>query len=161
MWQPKALIQNAPGTRGNHFPRLGSKDIQTCKVWAKEEPALLPRSSSLLNRLLTLCDEQLRLRAAGTIRGHVWVRGECTVPSSKAVTLGFRIRLRRNALTHRSTPSVYCRVLIGNLRSALEAQFDSGARATGHSYEKYNNWETVGCARGLDRHLGIEPRTSH
>lgn len=34
-------------------------------------------------------------------------------------------------------------VLIGNLRSALEAQFDSGARATGHSYEKYNNWETI------------------
>lgn len=38
---------------------------------------------------------------------------------------------------------VYCRVLISNLRSMLEAQFDSQARATGHSYEKYNNWETV------------------
>ncbi|XP_003416212.1 carboxypeptidase B [Loxodonta africana] len=34
-------------------------------------------------------------------------------------------------------------VLINNLRSVLEAQFDSGLRATGHSYEKYNNWETI------------------
>ncbi|KAB0402361.1 hypothetical protein E2I00_007440, partial [Balaenoptera physalus] len=34
-------------------------------------------------------------------------------------------------------------VLISNLRSALEAQFDSRVRATGHSYEKYNNWETI------------------
>ncbi|KAM7248596.1 hypothetical protein CapIbe_000635 [Capra ibex] len=34
-------------------------------------------------------------------------------------------------------------VLISNLRSMLEAQFDSRVRATGHSYEKYNNWETI------------------
>ncbi|XP_037698978.1 carboxypeptidase B [Choloepus didactylus] len=34
-------------------------------------------------------------------------------------------------------------VLIGNLRSAVEAQFDSQVRASGHSYEKYNNWETI------------------
>ncbi|XP_019486918.1 PREDICTED: carboxypeptidase B [Hipposideros armiger] len=34
-------------------------------------------------------------------------------------------------------------VLISNLRSMLEAQFDSQVRATGHSYEKYNNWETI------------------
>lgn len=40
-------------------------------------------------------------------------------------------------------PLVYYRVLISNLRSMLEAQFDSRVRTTGHSYEKYNNWETV------------------
>ncbi|NP_999334.1 carboxypeptidase B precursor [Sus scrofa] len=34
-------------------------------------------------------------------------------------------------------------VLINNLRSVLEAQFDSRVRTTGHSYEKYNNWETI------------------
>ncbi|XP_019604411.1 carboxypeptidase B [Rhinolophus sinicus] len=34
-------------------------------------------------------------------------------------------------------------VLISNLRSMLEAQFDSHVRATGHSYVKYNNWETI------------------
>uniref|UniRef100_A0A8C3YLA8 Carboxypeptidase B n=1 Tax=Catagonus wagneri TaxID=51154 RepID=A0A8C3YLA8_9CETA len=34
-------------------------------------------------------------------------------------------------------------VLISNLRSALEAQFDSTVRAAGHSYEKYNDWETI------------------
>ncbi|XP_028360826.1 carboxypeptidase B [Phyllostomus discolor] len=34
-------------------------------------------------------------------------------------------------------------VLISNLRSMLEAQFDSQVRATGHSYLKYNNWETI------------------
>nr|1NSA_A Chain A, Procarboxypeptidase B [Sus scrofa] len=34
-------------------------------------------------------------------------------------------------------------VLINNLRSVLEAQFDSVSRTTGHSYEKYNNWETI------------------
>ncbi|XP_023445183.2 carboxypeptidase B [Dasypus novemcinctus] len=34
-------------------------------------------------------------------------------------------------------------VLISNLKSVLEAQFDSKVRATGHSYEKYNNWETI------------------
>uniref|UniRef100_A0A667ITD6 Carboxypeptidase B n=1 Tax=Lynx canadensis TaxID=61383 RepID=A0A667ITD6_LYNCA len=34
-------------------------------------------------------------------------------------------------------------VLISNLRSVLEGQFDSQVRATGHSYEKYNKWETI------------------
>ncbi|KAG8511396.1 Carboxypeptidase B [Galemys pyrenaicus] len=34
-------------------------------------------------------------------------------------------------------------VLINNLRSALETQFDNQVRATGHSYVKYNNWETI------------------
>ncbi|XP_006895621.1 PREDICTED: carboxypeptidase B [Elephantulus edwardii] len=34
-------------------------------------------------------------------------------------------------------------VLINNLRSVLEGQFDSQVRATGHSYEKYNSWETI------------------
>ncbi|XP_003789517.1 carboxypeptidase B [Otolemur garnettii] len=33
--------------------------------------------------------------------------------------------------------------LISNLKNALEAQFDSRVRGTGHSYEKYNNWETI------------------
>ncbi|XP_017821251.2 carboxypeptidase B [Callithrix jacchus] len=35
------------------------------------------------------------------------------------------------------------KVLISNLRNVLEAQFDSRVRATGHSYEKYNKWETI------------------
>ncbi|NXI53830.1 CBPB1 Carboxypeptidase, partial [Chloroceryle aenea] len=35
------------------------------------------------------------------------------------------------------------RVLIDNLQAALDAQFDSQARTTTHSYEKYNNWETI------------------
>ncbi|KFV07016.1 PREDICTED: carboxypeptidase B [Pterocles gutturalis] len=35
------------------------------------------------------------------------------------------------------------RVLIDNLQAALDAQFDSKARSTGHSYVKYNNWETI------------------
>ncbi|NWI99849.1 CBPB1 Carboxypeptidase, partial [Crypturellus undulatus] len=35
------------------------------------------------------------------------------------------------------------RVLIDNLRTAMEAQFDSKVRTTGHSYEKYNRWETI------------------
>ncbi|XP_063105230.1 carboxypeptidase B isoform X2 [Cavia porcellus] len=34
-------------------------------------------------------------------------------------------------------------VLINNLRSAMDAQFDSHSRAAGHSYTKYNNWETI------------------
>ncbi|XP_048190571.1 carboxypeptidase B [Perognathus longimembris pacificus] len=34
-------------------------------------------------------------------------------------------------------------VLINNLRHAMEAQLDSLGRATGHSYTKYNNWETI------------------
>uniref|UniRef100_A0A8C3C7P3 Carboxypeptidase B n=1 Tax=Cairina moschata TaxID=8855 RepID=A0A8C3C7P3_CAIMO len=33
------------------------------------------------------------------------------------------------------------RVLINNLKTALDAQFDSKARSTSHSYEKYNTWE--------------------
>lgn len=36
-----------------------------------------------------------------------------------------------------------CRVLIDNLQAALDAQFDSKVRTAGHSYEKYNNWDTV------------------
>ncbi|KAL0592886.1 Carboxypeptidase B, partial [Plecturocebus cupreus] len=35
------------------------------------------------------------------------------------------------------------KLLISNLRNVLEAQFDSRVRATGHSYEKYNKWETI------------------
>uniref|UniRef100_A0A8C6JKU4 Carboxypeptidase B n=1 Tax=Melopsittacus undulatus TaxID=13146 RepID=A0A8C6JKU4_MELUD len=35
------------------------------------------------------------------------------------------------------------KVLIDNLQAALDAQFDSKARTTGHSYEKYNNWEMI------------------
>ncbi|XP_014801313.1 PREDICTED: carboxypeptidase B-like [Calidris pugnax] len=35
------------------------------------------------------------------------------------------------------------RVLIDNLRAAVDAQFDSKARTASHSYEKYNNWETI------------------
>nr|XP_004655956.2 carboxypeptidase B [Jaculus jaculus] len=34
-------------------------------------------------------------------------------------------------------------VLISNMRHVMEAQFDSHARASGHSYTKYNNWETI------------------
>ncbi|XP_057613307.1 carboxypeptidase B [Chionomys nivalis] len=34
-------------------------------------------------------------------------------------------------------------VLISNVRNTLEAQFDSNIRATGHSYTKYNKWETI------------------
>ncbi|EHB12264.1 Carboxypeptidase B [Heterocephalus glaber] len=38
---------------------------------------------------------------------------------------------------------LYYEVLISNLRSMMEAQFDSHGRATGHSYTKYNSWETI------------------
>ncbi|NXM51087.1 CBPB1 Carboxypeptidase, partial [Gymnorhina tibicen] len=34
-------------------------------------------------------------------------------------------------------------VLIDNLQAALDAQFDSKARTASHSYEKYNNWDTI------------------
>ncbi|XP_042521619.1 carboxypeptidase B [Dipodomys spectabilis] len=34
-------------------------------------------------------------------------------------------------------------VLISNLRNAMEAQLDGRGRATGHSYTKYNSWETI------------------
>uniref|UniRef100_A0A8C3SMF1 Carboxypeptidase B1 n=1 Tax=Chelydra serpentina TaxID=8475 RepID=A0A8C3SMF1_CHESE len=34
-------------------------------------------------------------------------------------------------------------ILIDNLQTVLDAQFDSKVRATGHNYEKYNNWETI------------------
>ncbi|XP_007518128.2 carboxypeptidase B [Erinaceus europaeus] len=34
-------------------------------------------------------------------------------------------------------------ILINNLKSLLEDQFDSRVRATGHSYVKYNKWETI------------------
>nr|XP_048308573.1 carboxypeptidase B [Myodes glareolus] len=34
-------------------------------------------------------------------------------------------------------------VLISNVRNVLEAQFDSHTRASGHSYTKYNKWETI------------------
>uniref|UniRef100_A0A2K6PHJ3 Carboxypeptidase B n=1 Tax=Rhinopithecus roxellana TaxID=61622 RepID=A0A2K6PHJ3_RHIRO len=43
--------------------------------------------------------------------------------------------LKQNELQHE--------VLISNLRNVVEAQFDSRVRATGHSYEKYNKWETI------------------
>lgn len=73
------------------------------------------------------------------------IYGECNVPSTKAVALGFYVcSLGKNTLMFIGTPTlVRCRVLINNLRNVVEAQFDSRVRATGHSYEKYNKWETV------------------
>lgn len=82
----------------------------------------------------------------GTISEHVW-RMHCVV--YYAVALGFRLCSLGNVLMF---ILVHCRVLISNLKSILEAQFDSQVRATGHSYEKYNNWETVGLAHHLVRH---------
>ncbi|XP_052036702.1 carboxypeptidase B [Apodemus sylvaticus] len=38
---------------------------------------------------------------------------------------------------------VHYEVLISNVKNLLEAQFDSHTRASGHSYTKYNNWETI------------------
>ncbi|XP_008846270.1 carboxypeptidase B [Nannospalax galili] len=34
-------------------------------------------------------------------------------------------------------------VLMSNMKNVLEAQFDSHTRASGHSYTKYNSWETI------------------
>uniref|UniRef100_A0A8C8R6J6 Carboxypeptidase B n=1 Tax=Pelusios castaneus TaxID=367368 RepID=A0A8C8R6J6_9SAUR len=34
-------------------------------------------------------------------------------------------------------------ILIENLQTALDAQFDNNVRSTGYNYEKYNNWETI------------------
>ncbi|EDM01083.1 carboxypeptidase B1 (tissue), isoform CRA_c [Rattus norvegicus] len=42
---------------------------------------------------------------------------------------------------------VHYEVLISNVRNALESQFDSHTRASGHSYTKYNKWETIGKTR--------------
>lgn len=50
--------------------------------------------------------------------------------------------LKRNILI-RNTQFDSNRVLISNMRNVMEAQFDSHTRASGHSYTKYNNWETV------------------
>lgn len=76
-------------------------------------------------------------------RGHIWL----------AETLGCCTWSQENTLMFTGAlPLVYYRVLISNLRSMLEAQFDSRVRATGHSYEKYNQWETVWSIRDLDRH---------
>lgn len=70
---------------------------------------------------------------------------EYTVPPAKAAALGLYVcSLGKNTLMFIGTPTlVRCRVLISNLRNVVEAQFDSRVRATGHSYVKYNNWETV------------------
>lgn len=79
----------------------------------------------------------------GTIKEHVtpWIM-HCTILN--AMTLVFRMCSLGNILLLTVAPIfIYCRVLISNLRSMLEAQFDSHVRATGHSYVKYNNWETV------------------
>ncbi|NXG33752.1 CBPB1 Carboxypeptidase, partial [Dromaius novaehollandiae] len=35
------------------------------------------------------------------------------------------------------------RVLIDDLQTAVDAQFDSKVRASSHSYKKYNNWDTI------------------
>ncbi|XP_054838946.1 carboxypeptidase B-like [Eublepharis macularius] len=34
-------------------------------------------------------------------------------------------------------------ILIDNLQTVLDGQFDSHVRSAGHQYEKYNNWETI------------------
>ncbi|XP_015727144.1 carboxypeptidase B isoform X2 [Coturnix japonica] len=39
--------------------------------------------------------------------------------------------------------SVDYKVLIDDLQTAVHAQFDSKVRSTGHSYEKYNNWDKI------------------
>lgn len=67
--------------------------------------------------------------------------------------LGFCIYSLGDMALFTEAPSlVYYRVLISNLGSVLEAQLDSRVYATGHSYEKYNDWETVRRAHDLHRY---------
>ncbi|KAF0879825.1 carboxypeptidase B [Crocuta crocuta] len=83
-------------------------------------------------------------KLAGTTEIDFW-KPDSVAQIKPQSTVDFRVKaedvftvedfLERNKLQYE--------VLINNLRLAFEGQFDSHVRATGHSYEKYNTWETI------------------
>lgn len=149
------MVANCPSLEYTryHFSSLGSTTPKYVKFGTRKS---LPCSHSTVS-FSVICSSFLIISSGWkileTIREHVWLHREHIVLSINAVALGFHLCSLGNVLTFTGTHIlVHFRVLISNLRSILEAQFDSQVRATGHSYEKYNNWETVGHVHCLVRH---------
>ncbi|XP_074860120.1 carboxypeptidase B-like [Carettochelys insculpta] len=61
------------------------------------------------------------------------------------MTVDFRVEADKTSAVESllEQSGVEYEILIDNLQTVLDAQFDSNVRAAGHSYEKYNNWDTI------------------
>ncbi|NXI92672.1 CBPB1 Carboxypeptidase, partial [Psophia crepitans] len=97
-------------------------------------------------RVIPQNDEQVKIikSLASNIQVDFWQPDTVTLVRPK-MQVDFRVEadktLEVEDLLKKS--GLEYRVLIGNLQAALDAQFDSKVRTDGHSYEKYNNWETI------------------
>ncbi|KAF1413784.1 Carboxypeptidase B, partial [Spheniscus humboldti] len=97
-------------------------------------------------RVIPQNDEQVEIlnSLASNMQVDFWQPDSVTLVSPK-MQVDFRVEADKSFEVEDllKESGVEYRVLIDNLQAALDAQFDSKARTTGHSYEKYNNWETI------------------
>ncbi|NWY57437.1 CBPB1 Carboxypeptidase, partial [Chionis minor] len=97
-------------------------------------------------RVIPQNDEQVEIinSLASNMQVDFWQPDSVTLVRPK-MQVDFRIEadLSSEVEDFLKESGVEYRVLIDNLQDAVDAQFDSKARTTRHSYEKYNNWETI------------------
>ncbi|NWS68141.1 CBPB1 Carboxypeptidase, partial [Crotophaga sulcirostris] len=97
-------------------------------------------------RVIPQNDEQVEIInfLARNIQGGGWQPDSVTLVRPK-MQVDFRVEVDKSFEVEDllKESGIQYRVLIDNLQAALDAQFDSKARTAGHSYEKYNNWETI------------------
>ncbi|NXP15637.1 CBPB1 Carboxypeptidase, partial [Thinocorus orbignyianus] len=97
-------------------------------------------------RVIPQNDEQVEIlnSLASNIEVDFWQPDSVTLVSPK-MEVDFRVEadISSEVEDFLKESGMEYRVLIDNLQAAVDAQFDSKARTTGHSYEKYNNWETI------------------
>ncbi|KAM6064294.1 carboxypeptidase B [Theristicus caerulescens] len=97
-------------------------------------------------RVIPQNDEQVEIinSLASNIQVDFWQPDSVTLVRPK-MQVDFRVETDKSFEVEDllKESGVQYRVLIDNLQAALDAQFDSKTRTTRHSYEKYNNWETI------------------
>ncbi|NXL10594.1 CBPB1 Carboxypeptidase, partial [Mesembrinibis cayennensis] len=97
-------------------------------------------------RVIPQNDEQVEIinSLASNIQVDFWQPDSVTLVRPK-MQVDFRVEADKSFEVEDllKESGVEYKVLIDNLQAALDAQFDSKTRTTRHSYEKYNNWETI------------------
>ncbi|NXG15928.1 CBPB1 Carboxypeptidase, partial [Grallaria varia] len=97
-------------------------------------------------RVVPQNDEQVQIlnSLANIMQVDFWQPDSVTLVKPK-MQVDFRVEAVKTSMVEDllKESGVEYQVLIDNLQAAVDAQFDSTARAAGHSYEKYNNWDTI------------------
>ncbi|NXP17823.1 CBPB1 Carboxypeptidase, partial [Scytalopus superciliaris] len=97
-------------------------------------------------RVIPQNDEQVEIlnSLASIMQVDFWQPDSVTLVRPK-MQVDFRVEAVKSSQVEDllKESGVEYRVLIDNLQAALDSQFDSNVRAAGHSYEKYNSWDTI------------------